>query len=97
MVYSEGSYQVLKVHDGYVARNIKADYTHHSHFKNKGAAIKCVRFCTNKIIPRYSLYFLMACMRLSNDKKYVAKLCELIQVKKNKSKKITIKRKEFSK
>lgn len=97
MVYSEGNYQVLKVHDGYVARNTKADYKHHSHFKNKGASIKCVRLCIDKIIPRYSLYLLKACMRLSNDEKYVAELCGLIQVKKNKGKKITRKRKEFSK
>ncbi len=70
---------------GYVVINTNGDYKNHSHFKKIGAAKKSIAITKNKIIPK-SEYMMEACMRLSTDEAYIAKIKELYEVKNNKKK-----------
>jgi len=74
-VYQNGEYIIGKAVDGYVVVNTKGEYENHSHFKySLSAARRCIELVKKKTIPKYSLYMITACKRISIDPIYNAKL-----------------------
>lgn len=76
--YRINEFEVLKVKKGWIVRNNKGGYEHHSHFYfSKKAAIRCAIYADRKIIrPSEGPYMLEACRRITLDKDYEQKLIQ---------------------
>lgn len=89
-VYSKNEYIVVKNKNGYIVINTKKTFDNgHTHFKNLEASKKLIHLAIHKKIPKTnSDYFLESLIRISNDEKYINKIKELIEVRKNKGNKL---------
>jgi len=87
IVYQNGEYKIGKAVNGYVVVNTKGSYENHSHFSySMKAARRCIELCKKKTIPKYSLYMITACRRITIDPVYGTKLDEYLSNHKQKLK-----------
>lgn len=96
-LYQNKEFVIKKVERGYVVVNLNGGYNNHSHFNYSfDACRRCIELVQKNIIPRYSLYMMMACYRIALDPKYKEDIKHLIEIKKSRKQKC-IKRREFAK
>lgn len=57
------NYEVLKVNDGYIVKNIDMGYSNHAHFDRCSGAMKCLELIKKRRYPK-SEYFQIAFDRL---------------------------------
>lgn len=76
--YRINEFEVRKVNKGWIVKNLKGSYEHHSHFYfSKKAAIRCAKYADRKIIRKnVGPYMLEACRRITLDKDYERKLIQ---------------------
>lgn len=75
------NYEILKVHNGYIVKNIKGKYKNHGHFKKLDTCYLIIDLIKNKKIPK-SKYLLGSAIRLTTDEKYK----NTLELKRNKLK-----------
>lgn len=96
-LYQNNEYVIKRVNGGYVIVNLRGEYRNHSHFNYSFEACRrCIELVQKKIIPRYSIYMMIACQRIALDSKYRNEIQNLIEIKKSRKQKC-VKRKEFAK
>ncbi|WP_252241512.1 hypothetical protein [Clostridium sp. ZBS18] len=75
------NYEILKVHNGYIVKNIKGIYENHGHFKKLDTCYLIIDLIKHKKIPK-SKYLLGSAIRLTTDEKYK----NTLELKRNKLK-----------
>lgn len=88
-IFERKEFIIFQVKEGYVAYNTKKDFEEgHTHLKHFEAAKKAIDLVISKKIPKSTnVYYLTSLVRLTNDDKYVEKINELIETRKQKGKK----------
>jgi len=92
-IYSKEGFIIFPVKIGYVIHNTAKEFeSGHTHLKSLEACKCAIDLCIYKKVPRSnSIYFLTSLLRIANDKKYVAELEHLIEIKIEKAKNKTTK------
>ena len=87
-IYEKEEFIILAVKKGYIVYNTDMPFSkHHSHIRTYGMAKTIIDNCTKKKTPKTSnLYLLTSHIRISTDEKYIKRIEELIEAKKNKDK-----------
>lgn len=87
-IYQKKEYMILQTKKGYIVYNSKKDfYCGHSHIYGFKMAKTIIDNCIKKRKPRTdSIYILDSHIRVSDDKKYITTIEELIEAKKNRGK-----------
>ncbi|OSA89116.1 UNVERIFIED_ORG: hypothetical protein B2H93_16805 [Clostridium botulinum] len=75
------NYEILKVHNGYIVKNLNGKYENHGHFKKLDTCYLIIDLVKNKKIPR-SKYLIGSAIRLTTDEKYK----NTLELKRNKLK-----------
>ena len=85
-VYERKGYIILAVRKGYIVYNTEKPFDDwHSHIYGFNMAKTVVDNCIRKKIPKTrNLYLLTSHVRVSNDEKYIRRIKELIETRKNK-------------
>ena len=79
---------INKTIDGYRVTRIDNNKDQHTHLKSRSACDTVIHNVINKKIPKnVGNYYLTSLIRLSDDTKYISKIEELINVRKQKGKK----------
>lgn len=74
--------------DGFRVTRIDNDLDMHTHLKSKSACNTVIQNVISKKIPKnVGNYYLTSLIRLSDDEKYISKIEELINTRKNKGRK----------
>lgn len=81
-VYKDKKYTVKKNRDGYILCNNYGEYRNHGHLKKFKTCMLLIRLMENNTVPDSS-YLRESVLRISVDKKYLAK----VNAKMNKEKK----------
>lgn len=89
IIYKRNEFIIIISHDGYVVYNRNKKFEKgHTHLNSLEACKMAINCVLNRKIPRhFSLYFLGSLERLAKDSKYIEKVKELIEVKKQRGKK----------
>ena len=89
LVYIKKHFIITKVQNGYIVYNTDKEFEKgHTHLKSFKASKTAIDLVLNSKIPRSTnFYYLESLIRLSSDKKYIEKINELIEVRKQKGKK----------
>ena len=91
-IFEKDEYIILKVNSknkvGYIVYNTKKSFKKgHTHVKGYSMAKTIINNCIKKKTPKTSnLYLLTSHIRISTDEKYIKRIEELIEAKKNKDK-----------
>ena len=87
--YFRNGFIIFPCGKGHVVYNLRKDFDGgHSHLRSFKSCKDAITFVTNKVIPKTcSNYYLTTLKRLSNDKGYIARIDDLIRVRKRKGKK----------
>ena len=88
-VYEKAGFIIFRCGKGYIVHNTKKTFQKgHSHLRGFKPCKDAIFFTTNNKIPkRTNFYYLRTLQRLSTDAKYTNKIEQLIQTRKQKSKK----------
>lgn len=89
-VYQEGKYKVYRVGNNYIVHHSKYLFNDaHTHVRTLNTAKKVIYCSMNGIIPKtFPEYLLYSLIRISDDEDYIAKVNSLIEVRKQKGKKL---------
>lgn len=89
-VYQEGKFKVYRTGNSYVVHNSEYAFSEkHSHIKNFNAAKGVIQLVSKRVIPRdFPNYLLISLMRLSDDDRYIKEIDDLIEVRRNKGKRL---------
>lgn len=89
-VYQEGSYKVYRVGNNYIVHNSRQVFNQaHTHVRTLNTAKKVIYCTLHKIIPRtFPEYLLVSLIRVSDDDHYQAQIESLIEVRRQKGKKL---------
>lgn len=92
-IYQEGSFKIYKAGNNFIVHNSSYKFKEkHSHVRNFKVAKSLIYFAKEHIIPRtYSAYLLTSLTRISDDEEYIQHIEELIDVRKQKGKKLKYK------
>jgi len=86
---SKLEFVLFQVSDGWIVYNTNKPFKEgHTHLRNKNSALAAIDFVHKERIPKKtSIYYLISLIRISNNIEYVAKVSNLIEVRKGKGKK----------
>lgn len=86
MCIYKGKFIIFRVDNGWIVYNTAKEFKNgHTHLKSKTSALAAVDFVQKEKIPRKTgNYYLKSLIRLSNNEEYVAKVNELLNVRKSK-------------
>ena len=91
-IHKEKDWKIYKEGRGFVVHNFKIRWSEdygHTHIRNEKTAKALIYWCRRKIIPKHiSEYLLISLTRISRDQKYIDRINELMEVRKNKGKKL---------
>ena len=89
LVYIKKNFIINKVSNGYIVINTNKQFEDgHTHLKSYKASKTAIDLVINRKIPKSTnFYYLESLIRISEDKNYIKKLRELIEVRKSKGKK----------
>lgn len=89
-VYQEGRFKVYRAGNNFIVHNSKFLFNHaHTHVRTLNTAKKIIYCISRGIIPKtFSEYLLVSLIRLTDDDRYANQIEELIEVRKQKGKKL---------
>jgi hypothetical protein len=89
-IYQKNNFKIYKAGHNYIVHNAKYDFVEkHTHVKNFNAAKKVIALAMNKKVPRdFPDYLIVSIIRVSDDEDYIEHLEELVEVRKQKGKKL---------
>ena len=87
-IYKKQNYVIYETEkSGYIVQNVSIDGFAHSHIENFNTAKWLIDLSIYRQIPHHiTRYLAIRLLRINNDEKYVKKIQELIDNKKNKQK-----------
>lgn len=94
VIWREGSMQVIRVQDGFIAQNTRKHWKEgHTHVRSKKRAIDLCRHAKEQNIPQhFDIRCLGSLQRLSADSMYQNRVETLIDVRKQKGKKLPMRK-----
>lgn len=90
-VYQEGTFKIYRAGHNYIVHNAQFDFKEkHSHVHSFHQGKKLIHCVKKKTIPRsFNFYLLTSLIRISGDEAYIQKVQSLIDVRKQKGKKLS--------
>ena len=89
-VYQEGKFKVYRAGNDFIVHNSRYLFEHyHTHVRTLNTAKKIIYYVKHKIVPRaFSEYLLTSLIRLTDDQGYIEEIESLIEVRRQKGKKL---------
>jgi hypothetical protein len=91
VIYRKGEFIILKVSEGFIVYNTKKEWENgHSHLKSLKAAKTAINLVQKGKLPRSrGFYYLTTLQRISTEEKYIERIEQLKQTRKEKGRKQT--------
>lgn len=89
-VYQEGRFKVYRAGNNFIVHNSKYIFNNaHTHVRTLNTAKRIIYCTTKKIIPKtFPEYLLYSLIRVTDDEHYANQIQELIEVRRQKGKKL---------
>jgi len=89
-VYQEGKFKVYRAGNDFIVHNSRYMFENsHTHVRTLNTAKKIIFYSSHKIIPRtFSEYLLISLIRVTDDEKFIEDIQSLIEVRRQKGKKL---------
>lgn len=79
-IYHDMNFKIYKAGTGYILHNIHKDFQNgHTHVQKYDTCMVMIKLLEKKLLPKSkSKYFIESLIRVSNDRKYIRKVTQLM-------------------